>query len=922
MEATADNRESDAGGGAAFYPSAVYRPSGGKKSGVARGLTPIYLSALGLIAFLSFASYYILHQILSEQVKSAAVINVSGGQAQLAQRIDYFALELVAVDDSHKRDIIRRVLLETAKKMETAHVGLISGDPQLNLPVNPSDELKAIYFKAPYQLDQQVRDYVTQARQMAAEPDAKLGFQNTHLRYLLGRGPGFLQKSLGAATHQYQVESDAAVKRIQNLETGALGLTLFTLAMEALFIFRPMVNRIRKSTGEIEEAREFSENVVSTAQALMVGMDRNGRITLFNQQAESVTGWGHDDAMDKSFIESFIPEEWKENWSDIFRRMLAGEGASSIESPLLTRRGNQRIVTWNNTLVRDSKGAPSMVLGTGIDVTARREAEEALKLALDEQERSGERLRKEIALAAQLQRVLLPPSDFSLPGLRGEAELLTSSEVGGDYYDYYEVGGHRTVVLVGDVSGHGVASGTMVSAAKAGVNLLSTEGVADPGEILRRLNETILATARQSMLMTMACVSIDTRTGEIFFANAGHQFPYLRIAGEWIHLEAGGLPLGKLQKTSWPVEAFGWEVGDRLFMFTDGVVESESPDGEPFGYDRLEDLLRKYGSEPAEVLRARILEALQEHCRSSGFADDVTLLSVDYTEQIMGRATARFGVKDEEQELVRIAETFYRTRSNPFSPRIARQSMVFLAEGPYFDLLPRLSQDGIRRVLPRHQKLISRLGWDALLSQHQVQVGDDIHRLIPDSEVHRQFELTHSDDKVFVMQEVEAWLAEVGGVSPEHLDAVVLLLDEMMENALYAAPRDWNDKPIYAKGAQRPLTEKEMIRVDVVLGRETLGIMMTDNWGTLTPAVFLKRMSLHRMGMGIEAGVGGSGLYLMWRMSGYLQMRVHPKRQTQVTAVLDLAASVDPETDKGFQFLYHSEMDEVARNDEQQHTLY
>lgn len=893
-----------------------------RASGAVRRITPIYLSALGLIAFLSFASYFSLHQILKEQGRSAAVINVSGGQAQLAQRIDYFALELVAVNDAKKRNIIRGVLLDTVGKMESAHQGLIEGNAAMNLTGELSPELRAIYFKPPYQLDQQVKDYIAQSRAMAAEPDEKLDFQNTHLRYLLGRGPGFLQRSLNAATRQYQAESDATVKRIQDLETGALGLTFFTLLMEAFFIFRPMVNRIRKNTQELEQAKEFSEDVISTAQALMVGLDHEGRIVLFNQQAEAVTGWDRNDAIGEYFLQGFIPEEWRDAWNQVFQRMHAGEGWSSIETPLLTKRGEQRVVTWNNTMIRDSTGAPSMLLGTGIDVTARRQAEEALKLALDEQERAGARLRKEISLAAQLQRILLPASNFSLPGLVGQAELITSSEVGGDYYDYYEVGGHHTVLLVGDVSGHGVASGTMVSAAKAGVNLLASEGVLDPAEILRRLNETILATARQSMLMTMACVSMDTRTGELHFANAGHQFPYLRMDGKWMHLEAGGLPLGKQAKLTCPVEVFNWKVGDRLFLFTDGVVEAESPEGEAFGYDRLEHLLKTYGNNPPEILRAHILDALRGHCRQEGFADDVTLLTIDYAEQVMGRATARFGAKEDEQELVRIAETFYRTRPTPFSPRIARQSMVFLAEGSYFDLLPRLSHDGIRRVLPRHHALISRLGWESLLSQHQIQVGDDVHRLIPDGESHRHFELSHSDDKEFIIQEVKAWLAEGGRVSPEHLDTVVLLLDEMMENALYAAPRDWNDAPLYVKGSHRALVGKESIRLDIVLSSNCLGLMITDNWGTLTPATFLTRMSLHRMGLGMEAGVGGSGLYLMWRMAGYLQMRVHPKRQTQVTAVLDLDSSVDPESDKGFQFLYHSEIDEVARHDEHQRTLY
>jgi sigma-B regulation protein RsbU (phosphoserine phosphatase) len=84
--------------------------------------------------------------------------------------------------------------------------------------------------------------------------------------------------------------------------------------------------------------------------------------------------------------------------------------------------------------------------------------------------------------------------------------------------------------------------------------------------------------------------------------------------------------------------------------------------------------------------------------------------------------------------------------------------------------------------------------------------------------------------------------------------------------------------------------------------------MVTDNWGTLTPAVFLKSIS-HAMDSGVEAGIGGAGLYMLWRLSDYFQVRIFPQQKTQVTTLWDLSSPVNMDTSSGFQFLYHSKYD-------------
>jgi serine phosphatase RsbU (regulator of sigma subunit) len=243
------------------------------------------------------------------------------------------------------------------------------------------------------------------------------------------------------------------------------------------------------------------------------------------------------------------------------------------------------------------------------------------------------RLKAEVELAAILQRNLLRHSKIDFLGLRGLATLITCSEISGDFYDYYSIDARWIVMLVGDVSGHGVASGTIVSIAKTKVNLLEIGKEKEPHKILECLNDTIFRTARQSLLMTMFVACLDTQTGELRYANAGHQFPYLYYSntGQLELLEkAVGLPLGELEIITYEQHTIKMNVGDFLFIYTDAIVEEECPKGECFGYDRLEEVLSEHIKNDSEHLRDVLLERLSSHIERYDFSDDVTIFHVEF----------------------------------------------------------------------------------------------------------------------------------------------------------------------------------------------------------------------------------------------------------------------------------------------------
>ncbi|MDP2903794.1 MAG: SpoIIE family protein phosphatase [Methylovulum sp.] len=530
------------------------------------------------------------------------------------------------------------------------------------------------------------------------------------------------------------------------------------------------------------------------------------------------------------------------------------------------------------------------------------------------------RLNDEVANASALQKNLLRSPIIELPGVRGLSTMITSSEVGGDFYDYYMVDGRWVVILVGDVSGHGIAAGTIVCAAKAGVNFLETEKEKEPHKILSRLSNIIFNTAHQSLLMTMFAVCLDTRTGELSYANAGHQFAYLyrSMLSQLDSLELGGLPLGKNLNTDYEQHTTEIDLGDRLFLYTDSIVEEENAEGECFGYERLEEVLVNHGDSDIETLNSSLLDALTLYLGRSVFYDDVTIFCVEHFEK-----TAEFGNTNTVAELspnvieqAHFTDIFYRANPGVISPCIQRQAVIMLAEQNFSDLIPSLSEQGVRRILLQDHPINQQLGWDTLLNQHLHNNPDDLVMLLRSPDQRREFYFTHTEDKTFIINEIDAWLQEQSIPNPDRLDAAIFLLDELIENGLCGAPRDGKGRPLYAKGTSRELGADESLRLDVSIQNGLLGISLTDNWGTLTPNVFLNRLSRHVQGLGLDSGVGGGGLYLIWRMSDYLQLRVFPNQQTQVCAFMDFKTHFDPEADKGFQFLYHSELYEAINNDQ------
>lgn len=256
-------------------------------------------------------------------------------------------------------------------------------------------------------------------------------------------------------------------------------------------------------------------------------------------------------------------------------------------------------------------------------------AEQQKKL-LRELDRLSSRIREEVARGVKIQQDLLPLSHHTFNGVTVAAGISTSSEICGDFFDYFAIGGGKLGLLIADVSGHGVQAGMVTTAAKASLHTLLSMGVTTPSGLLAGMNNAILATARRSLLMTCLIACIDTEQNTLTIANAGHNFPYLaRDRGKELQMldTTVGFPLGFERGHQYPETCTPFDPGDALFMYTDGIVECVNADDEELGYERFSALLQK-GMESCAThqLHGALLAGAVLFTGTTVFDDDVTTL--------------------------------------------------------------------------------------------------------------------------------------------------------------------------------------------------------------------------------------------------------------------------------------------------------
>ena len=244
-------------------------------------------------------------------------------------------------------------------------------------------------------------------------------------------------------------------------------------------------------------------------------------------------------------------------------------------------------------------------------------------------------VQRELTVARSIQQSMLPHEFLPFAGsaaLDVAATMLPARNVGGDFYDYFQLDADRFGFVIGDVSGKGVPAALFMAMSRTVLKAVALRGQ-PPGECLREVNAFLCGENHAGLFVTVFYGILNFRTGEFQHSNGGHNPPYVLPAGgelTALDTEMSGTVLGMLDDADYPTCQTQLLAGDALFLYTDGVTEATDPQGKMFGVERLEDLLQQSHAHAADDLVQGVLTAVQQFAAGAAQSDDITAVAVRY----------------------------------------------------------------------------------------------------------------------------------------------------------------------------------------------------------------------------------------------------------------------------------------------------
>ena len=259
---------------------------------------------------------------------------------------------------------------------------------------------------------------------------------------------------------------------------------------------------------------------------------------------------------------------------------------------------------------------------------ASRGLSEILRTQRLEQEISErERIEQELRVARTIQQASLPKEVPTLQGRQISPFYQPAREVGGDFYDFFELPNGRLGIVVGDATGKGVPAALVMASARSMLRAL-VQTSNSPGDVLRRVNDTLVTDIPPNMFVTCFYAILDPNSGSLTYANAGHDLPYVHQGDSAEELRARGMPLGLMPQMSYEEKEIVFEAGEAALLYSDGLVEAHDPKGEMFGFPRLRALVAEHGageSSLGDFLLEKLYTFVGEGWEQE---DDITLLTL------------------------------------------------------------------------------------------------------------------------------------------------------------------------------------------------------------------------------------------------------------------------------------------------------
>ena len=243
-------------------------------------------------------------------------------------------------------------------------------------------------------------------------------------------------------------------------------------------------------------------------------------------------------------------------------------------------------------------------------------------------------IKTELAVATNIQSHMLPDAKTTFTG-RTEFSIAASMnpalEVGGDFYDFFQIDEDHLGIVIADVSGKGVPAALFMMSSMIIINNLATLGFS-PREVLEKANEKILSSNVLDMFVTVWFGILDLTTGEVRAVNAGHEYPVICNGDSGFELmhDRHGLFVGGLEGTKYKEYSFALGKGDTLYLYTDGVPEATNAEGEMYGTDRLVHVLNETKDQSTEEICKAVKGDIDVFVKDAPQSDDITMVCIHY----------------------------------------------------------------------------------------------------------------------------------------------------------------------------------------------------------------------------------------------------------------------------------------------------
>jgi serine phosphatase RsbU (regulator of sigma subunit)/HAMP domain-containing protein len=304
---------------------------------------------------------------------------------------------------------------------------------------------------------------------------------------------------------------------------------------------------------------------------------------------------------------------------------------AQVVAPIVDTETKEPIGGIHMSLLRDPDAAPSLLPAVQSLAAQIASALQGAKAYAHELEH--ESVNREMALAGEIQANFLPSTLPDVPGWQLTAMLKPARQTSGDFYDVIPLPDGRLGILIADVADKGMGAALFMALSRTLIRTYALEHDAQPAAVLTATNHRILADTHAGLFVTVFYGVLDSATGELVYANAGHNPAYL-LAAEDDHktqlqeLDRTGVPLGILDGAEWQQEAVHLAPNDVLLLYTDGITEAQNAEADFFDEERLREVARANVGRTALEIQEAVASEVDAFVEDAPQSDDITLMVV------------------------------------------------------------------------------------------------------------------------------------------------------------------------------------------------------------------------------------------------------------------------------------------------------